>query len=119
MFLGHVSDHRGTSVQAVARSLTASSEYRRKQVNASFLRLLDRAPTALATLRRAHAIALAEGLHHVYTGNLPDPEGGTTHCVGCGAELIARSGYRILVNRSGTGICFSCGQRISGLFYDN
>lgn len=35
---------KGTSVQAVARSLTASSEYRRKQVNASFLRLLDRAP---------------------------------------------------------------------------
>ena len=82
-------------------------------------RLLERPPTTLASLRRARAIALAEGLQHVYTGNLPDPEGGTTHCVGCGAELIARSGYRILANRSGTGICFSCGQRISGLFYDN
>ena len=36
---------KGTSVQAVARSLTASSEYRRKQVNTAFQRLLERAPT--------------------------------------------------------------------------
>ena len=35
----------GTSVQAVARSLTASSEYRRKQVTAAYQRVLDRAPT--------------------------------------------------------------------------
>jgi hypothetical protein len=36
----------GTSVQAVARSLTASNEYRRKQVDAAYLRVLDRAPSA-------------------------------------------------------------------------
>lgn len=36
----------GRSVQAVARSLVASPEYRRNQVNATFERILDRAPTA-------------------------------------------------------------------------
>lgn len=36
----------GSSVQSVARSLTASNEYRRKQVDAAYLRVLDRAPSA-------------------------------------------------------------------------
>ncbi len=35
----------GRSVESVARSLVASSEYRRKQVSQTFGRLLDRAPT--------------------------------------------------------------------------
>lgn len=36
----------GRSVQAVARTLTASSEYRRKEVRAAFVRVLDRQPDA-------------------------------------------------------------------------
>jgi hypothetical protein len=35
----------GRSVQSVARSLTASSEYRRKAVNAAYQRVLERPPT--------------------------------------------------------------------------
>ena len=35
----------GRSVESVARSLVASSEYRRHQVNDAFDRILDRAPT--------------------------------------------------------------------------
>jgi hypothetical protein len=35
----------GRSVQSVARNLTASNEYRRKQVTAAYQRVLDRAPT--------------------------------------------------------------------------
>jgi hypothetical protein len=36
---------RGASVWSVARNLTGSTEYRRKQVTASYQRVLDRAPT--------------------------------------------------------------------------
>lgn len=37
---------KGRSVQAVARTLTASSEYRRKEARGAFVRVLDRQPTA-------------------------------------------------------------------------
>lgn len=37
---------QGTSVQAVARSLTASAEHRRLQVDGAYARVLDRAPSA-------------------------------------------------------------------------
>lgn len=79
-------------------------------------RLRDRPPTPLATLRRARALARAEGLHHVYTGNLPDREGSTTQCPGCGTDLIRRDAYRIQENRLHRGNCPSCNSRIKGLF---
>ena len=40
--------------------------------------------TPAATLTRARGIAQANGLAHVYTGNVRDPEGGATRCTGCG-----------------------------------
>ena len=43
-------------------------------------KMTDIAATPAATLRRARDIALAEGLHYVYTGNVHDAEGGTTYC---------------------------------------
>ncbi len=51
--------------------------------------------TPSSTLRRARDIALAEGLHYVYTGNVHDSEGGTTYCPRCRAPLIVRDWYRI------------------------
>jgi pyruvate formate lyase activating enzyme len=78
--------------------------------------LLDRAPTRLSSLRRAREIARAEGLHHVYTGNLPDPEGSVTCCAGCGARLLERSGYRILHNHLQQGACQACGKALAGRF---
>ena len=41
-------------------------------------------------------IALANGLHYVYTGNVHDAEGGTTFCPGCAAPLIERDWYAVL-----------------------
>lgn len=76
--------------------------------------LLDRAPTSLATLRRARDLALAEGMRHVYTGNLVDAEGSTTFCAGCGAALLERAGYRILRNRMQGGGCPRCGRSLAG-----
>ena len=59
-------------------------------------RMTDVAPTPPATLRRARAIALGNGLHHVYTGNVHDVEGGTTFCPGCHEALVRRDWYVVL-----------------------
>lgn len=49
--------------------------------------------TPPATLQRARDIALAKGLHYVYTGNLHDARGGSTYCHQCGELLIGRDWY--------------------------
>jgi pyruvate formate lyase activating enzyme len=73
--------------------------------------------TPAATLRRARDIALAEGLHYVYTGNVHDAEGGTTHCPGCKAPLIVRDWYRIDSHRiTPDGRCPDCGGTIAGRY---
>src|SRR5262249_46070565 len=51
-------------------------------------KMRDVPPTPPATLSRARRIALANGLHFVYTGNVHDSEGGTTYCPGCGAAAV-------------------------------
>ncbi len=80
-------------------------------------RLTDRPATPPATLSRARAIALDIGLRHVYTGNVHDPEGGTTRCAGCGASLIERDWYRILAYRlTDDGRCHDCGAPLAGRF---
>jgi pyruvate formate lyase activating enzyme len=79
--------------------------------------LLDRVPTPLATLRRARGIALGNGLHHVYIGNVRDDEGATTFCAGCGAKLIGRSGYDVASwALSDGGACRACGAVCAGRF---
>jgi pyruvate formate lyase activating enzyme len=80
-------------------------------------RLTDIGPTPPATLTRARAIALRAGLKHVYTGNVRDLEGGRTHCVGCGATLLARDGYRILdYALDEKGRCPLCARPLAGRF---
>jgi pyruvate formate lyase activating enzyme len=49
-------------------------------------------PTPPATLSRARRIARDAGLHYVYTGNVHDPEGGTTYCPGCGQRSSSATG---------------------------
>jgi len=79
-------------------------------------KLLDVAPTPPATLRRARALALGEGLRHVYTGNVRDDEGSATRCPSCGRVLVERAGFAVLRNELvGTGAC-RCGARIAGVF---
>ncbi len=77
--------------------------------------------TPPATLTRARAIALGNGLHHVYTGNVHDVEGGTTFCPGCHAALVRRDWYVVLSCRIDThgdacGTCPHCGTPIAGRF---
>ena len=58
-------------------------------------KMLDTPPTPPATLTRARAIALNNGLRYVYTGNVHDEAGGSTYCHGCGALLIGRDWYEL------------------------
>ena len=77
----------------------------------------DLPPTPSATLTRARRIALDEGLHYVYTGNVHDEKGGTTCCAGCGAPLIVRDWYRIDDYRvTPDGKCPDCGAAVAGRF---
>jgi pyruvate formate lyase activating enzyme len=79
-------------------------------------KLRDLPPTPLATLRRARAIAKAEGLRFVYTGNVHDREGDTTSCPACGAAVIVRDWYQILETRLDRGACANCGTALPGRF---
>lgn len=77
----------------------------------------DTPATPPATLARARRIALGEGLRHVYTGNVHDPEGGTTRCSGCGKALIVRDWYEILAyNLDDQGHCPQCGKALAGRY---
>ena len=77
----------------------------------------DLPPTPPATLTRARHLALQEGLHYVYTGNVHDLDGGTTVCPACQMPLIARDWHRITSYRlTPEGCCPDCGTAIAGRF---
>ena len=80
-------------------------------------KMRDIAGTPPATLTRARDIAKANGLHHVYTGNVHDPAGGATYCSGCGALLIGRDWYELSTwALDPAGACRACGTKLPGLF---
>lgn len=80
-------------------------------------KLLDRPPTPPATLTRARRIALRNGLRYVYTGNVHDPEGGSTWCHQCGQKLIGRDWYVLSDwNLTAEGRCNACGTPCAGVF---
>jgi pyruvate formate lyase activating enzyme len=82
-------------------------------------KMKDRGHTPPETCKRARQIGLDCGLHHVYTGNIHDPDGQTTRCPGCGEALIERDRYRIRAYRlNAAGDCSKCRRRISGVFED-
>ena len=60
---------------------------------------------------------MANGVRYAYTGNVRDPEGGSTHCHGCGERVIERDRYLIGDYRlDDTGHCRACGTAIPGVF---
>ena len=80
-------------------------------------KLTDTPPTPPATLTRERRIALAQGLRHVYTGNVHDVDGGTTRCTGCGKAVIERDWYEILgYALDDSGACLACGTPLAGRF---
>jgi hypothetical protein len=60
-------------------------------------------------LRAARRIAMNAGLRYVYTGNVHDPAGQSTHCHACGAVLIGRDWYDITAwHLAEDGRCVAC-----------
>ncbi len=80
-------------------------------------KMTDLPHTPAATLTRSRDIALREGLHYVYTGNVHDRTGGTTFCRGCGKPVIARDWHEILRYDVGAdGRCKHCDAPLPGRF---
>jgi pyruvate formate lyase activating enzyme len=80
-------------------------------------KMRDVGPTPASTLSRARHIAMANGLQHVYTGNVHDRDGDTTFCPSCGAAVIERDWYELRSwALTGDGRCRSCGTTVAGVF---
>ena len=80
-------------------------------------KMTDHLPTPPQTLSRARAIALRNGVHYAYTGNVHDAAGGSTYCPGCGSRVIQRDWYELGEwGLDATGSCAKCHARIAGVF---
>lgn len=79
-------------------------------------KMMDRAPTPAATLRKARQIGLEEGLRYVYIGNIPGEGGENTYCYSCRELLIERLGYTIRLYRLKDGRCPQCKTLIDGVW---
>ena len=80
-------------------------------------KMLGTPPTPPATLSRARAIAMRNGLRYVYTGNVHDLEGDRTRCHACAAAVIERDWYELIGwNLSDDGCCRACGTPCAGVF---
>ncbi|MBE9484227.1 MAG: AmmeMemoRadiSam system radical SAM enzyme, partial [Bacteroidetes bacterium] len=72
--------------------------------------------TPQKTLKDAHAVALSEGMHYVYIGNVPGSGAENTICHHCGDIAVERKGYSILSNNITNGKCNECGGVIPGIW---
>jgi pyruvate formate lyase activating enzyme len=83
-------------------------------------KMTDWPHTPLQTLTRSRDIALKNGLRYVYTGNVHDFAGSSTHCYHCGDILVGRDGYELstwkLALDGRQASCSSCGTPIAGVF---
>ena len=76
-------------------------------------------PTPPESLSRARKIALRNGLHYAYTGNIHDEEGESTYCHQCGKKLIGRDWYTLTEWHLQEGKCPNCGTPVAGLFEES
>lgn len=73
--------------------------------------------TPIRTLERARQIAMAEGLHFVYIGNVPGHPGENTYCPQCKRLLVERTGFEIRQMHIRNGACQFCKQKIPGVWH--
>jgi pyruvate formate lyase activating enzyme len=71
-------------------------------------------PTPIKTLEEFRNLALKEGIHYVYLGNVPGHEGCHTYCHNCGRILIERRGYFLGQFNLEKGRCKFCNTKIPG-----
>ena len=73
-------------------------------------------PTPVSTLENLRRVALEEGLHYVYIGNVPGHEGENTFCPKCRKVVIQRYGFDIEKNALKGGKCPSCQNPVPGIW---
>jgi pyruvate formate lyase activating enzyme len=73
-------------------------------------------PTPVRTLEKARKIALGEGIHFAYAGNVPGHPSENTYCPKCKKTLIERDGYYIESNKIKNGKCPHCGTGVAGIW---
>ncbi|MFC2156653.1 AmmeMemoRadiSam system radical SAM enzyme [Acidobacteriota bacterium] len=73
-------------------------------------------PTPVSTLETLRKVALDEGLHYVYLGNVPGHLGENTYCPRCGNKIIPRIGYQVQGVELNKGNCKFCKNPIAGVW---
>lgn len=82
-------------------------------------KMLDIPPTSRDSLTRAREIALGNGIHYAYTGNVHDKQGSSSYCANCGELLIGRDWYVLSEwNLTAQGKCPHCSSTCAGIFED-
>lgn len=80
---------------------------------------LDRLPpTPVSTLTRFRELAMSEGIHYAYVGNVPYHDGNNTYCHHCKKLLIERKGYFIPSYNMVGNKCKFCETVIPGVWSD-
>jgi pyruvate formate lyase activating enzyme len=101
------------AAQFIARELGPETPWHISRFFPAY-QMQDVPPTPSATVERARDIGYAEGLHHIYAGNLPGEQ--STVCAACDEVLIRRSGYRIVARNVGAGgRCPACDTPVAGV----
>ncbi len=78
-------------------------------------KLMTAPVTPSSTIQHAREIGLEEGLHYVYSGNIPGDAGEKTYCPECGKVVIDRFGFSILKTNLKNGCCQFCNTPIAGV----
>lgn len=73
-------------------------------------------PTPISTLESLRDIALEEGIHYVYMGNVPGHEGENTYCPRCRSVVIQRYGMQVKSISLSKGECRTCHNPIPGIW---
>jgi len=73
-------------------------------------------PTPVATLERAREIAMDQGMHYAYVGNVPGHPGNNTYCPTCGECIIERRGFFVNAMQLENGRCSRCKTEIAGVW---
>ena len=76
----------------------------------------DIPPTSAEQIKIAIDIGKNAGLKYVYGGNIPGSKYENTHCPNCNNLLIERAGFSVSGNKIKKGFCYSCSEKIEGIF---
>ncbi len=80
-------------------------------------KMLNTVSTPPSTLIKARQIALKNGIHHAYVGNVHNKDAASTWCHQCGHLLIGRDWYELSEwNLTDSGTCRHCGASCAGVF---